>query len=176
VKFNFNDLDDTTRSLMQEEISRAAADGQIYLSTRFNSTGNAHWIQWLTDAAKSHDEHWLAYQIEAHRGMKDFEGKSTPSGGYTVAHVPHTAAETMAEGQFNRFYIAAICRRAIDAGTQTVEVYRARVRQNPRPESVALEGKTLDANELLKQVCDKSKSFGCDLIKPNSGLSIQLRA
>lgn len=174
MKFDFKDLDDATRALMKEEIDLATSNSEVYFSARFNSIGNDNWISWLTEAAQSHDEHWLAYQIEASGGMKDFEGRAKPTGGYTVAHVPHTAAETMAEGQFNRFYIAAVCRRAIDSGQKDVTVYRARQRGEPRPESRALEGTTMDAQSLLDQVRSKNQSFRCELLKPNSGLSVHL--
>jgi len=174
MKFDFTNLDDRTRGLMKEEIATATNNDQIYFSARFNAIGSGSWIEWLTEAAESHDEHWLAYQIEASGGMKDFEGRAKQTGGYTVAHVPHTAAETMAEGQFNRFYIAGVCRRAIEAGQSHVTIYRARHRGDPRPESRALEGITMDAQTLLEQVRSKQAAFGCPMLKPNSGLSIQL--
>lgn len=101
--FNFENLDEKTRSTMLEAISEAEASGNIYFSTRFNDAGNKQWLPLLKEAAESHNEHWLAYQLETKGLMKDFEGAATPSGGYTVKHTPHTAAETMAEGQFNRF-------------------------------------------------------------------------
>ena len=174
MKFNFTNLDEQTRALMKEEIARAADNDEIYFSARFNDIGSSNWVSWLTEAADSHDEHWLAYQIEASGGMKDFEGRAKPTSGYTVAHVPRTAAETMADGQFNRFYIAAVCRRAIEAGQNDVTIYRARHRGEPRPGSIALEGTTTNARALLEQVRGKQTSFGCTLLKPNSGLSIQL--
>lgn len=174
MKFNFTHLDDHTRKLMMEEIARATDNDQIYISTRFNAIGSGKWVAWLTDAAESHDEHWLAYQIEVSGGMTEFEGRAKPSGGYSVAHVPHTAAETIAEGQFNRFYIAGVCRRAIEAGQSHVTIYRARHRGEPRPESTALEGTMTDAQALLEKVRNNQASFGCAMLKPNSGLSVQL--
>jgi len=174
MKFKFNNLDAETRALMKEEIERAIQTNEIYSSTRFNAAGESNWIQWLIQAAEEHDAHWLAYQIEACAGMKDFEGRAKPSGGYTVAHVPHTAAETIAEGQFNRFYIAAVCLRAIGIDKKEVIVYRARQRGEPRPESRELEGASLNAQELLEQVRSKQQSFKCELLKPNSGLSVQI--
>lgn len=74
MKFDFQNLDETTRELMREEIQLASDSGQIYFSARFNETGKANWLQWLLDAAASYDEHWLAYQIEANSAMKDYEG------------------------------------------------------------------------------------------------------
>jgi len=172
LKFSFTKLDPRTRALMVEEISAAQESGQLYFSTRFTASGQQAWPTWLLTAATEHDEHWLEYQIEAAGGMKHLETRAKPKGGYTVAHVPDTAAETLADGQFNRFYIAAVCRRAIEDGKTSVRVYRAKQRGEPRPESVALEGSIRDAAALLREVRDKGLSLQCDLLRPNSGLSV----
>lgn len=140
-KFNFPKLDAKTRALMVEKISTAQGSSKLYYSSRFTSTGQQAWPTWLLTAAKEHDEHWLEYQIEAAGAMKHLETRAKPKGGYTQAHVPDTAAETLADGQFNRFYIAAICRRAIADGKSSVRVYRAKQRGEPRPESRAIGGK-----------------------------------
>jgi hypothetical protein len=175
-KFHFTKLDARTRELMIEEIQTAQAADQLYFSTRFTESGRVQWTEWLLQAAREHDEHWLAYQLEAAAAMKHLETKAKPKGGYTVAHVPDTAAETMAEGQFVRFYIAAICRRAIADGQETITVYRAKHRGEPRPESRALEGTTRSAKQLLEEVRSKDQSLKCDLLRPNSGLSIDTKA
>jgi hypothetical protein len=174
-KFSFTKLDASTRAIMVEEIQKAKTEDQLYFSTRFNESGRAVWPDRLLEAAGGHDEHWLAYQLEADGALKDFEGRARPTGGYTVAHVPHTASGTLADGQFNRFYIAAICRLAIAAGHETVDIYRARHRDEPRAESGLLEGTSRNATRLLEEVRGKNTSLRCDLLKPNSGLSIQLR-
>lgn len=64
MKFNFTKLDQETRTLMIEEICTAEKSSQHYYSRRFTTSGTANWITWLTDAARTQDEHWLAYQIE----------------------------------------------------------------------------------------------------------------
>ncbi len=110
--FNFENLDEKTRGFMLKAIAEAEQSNNIYHSTRFNDDGYAQWLPLLKEAAQEHDEHWLAYQLETHCLMKGLEGSMTPSGGYTIKHVPHTAAATMAEGQFNRFYILGLCKRA----------------------------------------------------------------
>lgn len=171
-KFSFAKLDQRTRALMVEEISTAQGSGQLYYSSRFTASGQQAWPTWLLAAAREHDEHWLEYQIEAAGAMKHLETRAKPKGGYTLAHVPDTAAETLSDGQFNRFYIAAICRRAMEEGKASVRVYRAKQRGEPRPESVALEGSNRDATALLGEVRDKDRSLQCDLLKPNSGLSV----
>jgi len=158
---------------MLEEIKGAEARGDLYFSTRFTAGGVQAWPALLAEAAQTYDEHWLAYQVESRGHMKHLELKAKPSGGYTTAHVPDIAAETLADGQFTRFYIAVVCRRTIEEGKKEVVVYRAKSRGQPRAESVALEGRSFDAASLLAQVRARQGSLDCELLKPNSGLAVE---
>jgi hypothetical protein len=104
------------------------------------------------------------------------EQKRKPKGGFTMAAVPVNAAETMAEGEFNRFYIRALCQRAIDSGIPSLIVYRAKQVQNPRPQSITLEGTSIGARLVLD---DLRAHPGVDTALglppgPNSGLSVRL--
>jgi len=171
-QFNFTKLDQRTRKLMVEEILSAQKSGEIYYSTRFTDLGVQQWPGWLSAAAQNDNEALLAYQIEANGAMKHLETKAKPKGDYTTAHVPDTASETLADGQFNRFYIAAICRRALEDEKSSVLIYRAKDRNAPRTDSINLEGTSRDASALLNEVRNKISSLKCDLLKPNSGLSV----
>jgi hypothetical protein len=173
MAFNFLDLDDKTRRFMVEEVDTATSTGNLYFSKRFNEKGNVRWPSLLREAVADYTEHWLAYQIEAEELMKELEGSHTRLGGYTVKHVPHTAAETLADGQFNRFYILGVCRHALDEGHKMVRVYRAKQSQEPRPESDALIGTSISAQEILDSLRPVQSSLGHQLLKPNSGLSVQ---
>lgn len=172
--FNFKNLDDPTRAAMLEAIDEAERTGDIYFSSRFNEAGKREWPRLLRQAAQEQNEHWLAYQLEASGLMKDFEGAHRPTGRYTTKHVPHTAAETMAEGQFNRFYILGLCRRARREGITHLVVYRARESAAPRPESQSLVGVRLSVDEIEAQLKPTQASFKSPLVKPNSGLSVRL--
>jgi hypothetical protein len=172
--FNFENLDSKTREFMILAIEVAEKTNNIYYSTRFNSNGSQKWVPLLKEAAKQYNEHWLAYQLEANVLMKDFEGAQTPSGGYTIKHVPHTAAETMAEGQFNRFYILGLCKRANAEGITHLEIYRAKNVSEPRPESQALIGTKLSIAEIESQLKVTNNSFKSPLVKPNSGLTVRI--
>lgn len=101
--------------------------------------------------------------------------RKKPKGGFTFADVPVTAHTTMAEGEFNRFYIRAICLRAIDKGQPNVLVYRGRHSDEPRPESERLIGTPISAQKLLS---DLRASPGVDaafgLAKPSSGITVKL--
>lgn len=174
MQFEFWDLDADTRRYMVEEIEAAIRDENLYFSKRFTVDGHAAWPDLLLEAARQHDEHWLAYQLEARPSLKGFEKSRTPSGGYTVKHVPHTAAETMAEGQFNRYYILGLCRRAIANGIREVFVYRAKPVSDPRRESESLIGERLDPTALADEIRPVQQSLEHTLLKPNSGLSVHL--
>lgn len=86
------------------------------------------------------------------------------------------AHEMLAEGEFNRFYIRAICLRAIEDGISEVVVYRAKRVQHARSESERKIGQLVSAEPLLR---DLREHPGADTALglppgPNSGLSIQL--
>lgn len=93
-----------------------------------------------------------------------------------MAQVPVTAPDTLSEGEFNRYYVRGVCRRAIADRVQKVEVYRARHSDNPRQESEALIGKEIDPTALLT---DLRNSQGVEPALgippgPNSGLCVFL--
>ena len=172
--FNFENLDNTTRAAMLEAIEEAERSNNIYYSARFNEDGNRQWLPLLKQAAQEYNEHWLAYQLEASGLMKGFEGAHKPTGGYTIKHVPHTASETMAEGQFNRFYILGLCKRARAEGVSHLIIYRAKERSEHRPESQSLIGTSLPIEEIESQLKEIKASFNSQLVKPNSGISVKL--
>jgi len=174
MPFTFQDLDETTREYMAQEITLASSAGNLYFSRRFTAQGKEEWPRLLLKAALDRDEHWLAYQLETQGLMTGLENSRTPSGGYTVKHVPHTAAETIAEGQFNRYYILGLCARAVAEGIARVRVYRAKPVANARPESAALIGTGFDPSSLAAQIRPVEASLRHELLKPNSGLSVQI--
>jgi hypothetical protein len=86
------------------------------------------------------------------------------------------AHEMLAEGEFNRFYIRAVCLRAIKEGTSEVIVYRAKIVEHARAESEQKIGQRIAAETLLR---DLRAHPGIDTALglppgPNSGLSAQL--
>jgi hypothetical protein len=172
--FQFENLDDATRSSMLEAIEESESTGNIYYSARFNPDGRNQWLTLLKQAVQQFNEHWLAYQLEFNRLMNNLESAARPSGGYTLRHVPHTAAETMAEGQFNRFYILGLCKRARAEGITHLEIYRAKEPSKPRPKSQALIGTLLSIDEIESQLKVKEASLNSQLVQPNSGLCVKL--
>jgi hypothetical protein len=177
MALNLLNLDNHTRSLMLEEIDRDIKAQKLYISPRLSATGERDYPNLLITAARDYDDTWLAAEIRSPGRLNPTEQRAARSGfGHTTAKVPITAAETMAEGEFNRFYIRGICRRAISDGQSTVTIYRAKSVTNPRPQSVQLEGQSLNAQALLD---DLRLHTGIDTVLglppgPNSGLSAKL--
>ena len=104
-----------------------------YYSSRLIEEGRKQWLTLLKQAASAYNNTWLAFQLEDNQLLRDFEGAQKPSSGYSIKHVPNNAAETFAEGQFNRFYILGLCKLAKSKSVPELIVYRAKETKNPRP-------------------------------------------
>lgn len=173
---NYENLDKRTREFMIKELELDISNGKLYISTRLNPVGKANWANILREAIQNFNDDWLADQLRNRGYMRTHEEKRTPSGGATIAKVPVTAMETLAEGEFNRFYARGLCARAIEDRIPDVEVYRGKRVHRPRPVSEAMIGKRIAAKALLE---DLRKSQGVEpALKippgPNSGLTIRL--
>lgn len=173
--FTFHHLDDRTRELMREEAGRDQAANVLYFGEWLSPEGRAAYPGLLLAAIANGDEQTLSSSLVG-RFVATYQ-KRKPKGGFTTAKVPVTAPTSLAEGEFNRFYSRAVCRRAIDDGIQEVVVYRAKMVANPRSISIAMVGTRLNAEALLD---DLRTHIGVDTalkLPPgvNSGLSVRLR-
>ncbi len=90
--------------------------------------------------------------------------------------IPENAPETIAEGAFNRYYIRALARRALEDRIPALVIYRAKPVAQPRPESEALVETTIDPAALLEDL----RAHTADRPElgvpagPGSGLSVRL--
>jgi hypothetical protein len=171
---NYLNLDDITRKLMINELEIDVEKNNVYLSNRLSATGRARYILTLKDSFESSNDSSLAAQIR--QGYLNPTEQRKTKNGYTTAKVPITAADTLAEGEFNRYYIRGLCRRIIENETGKLVVYRAKSVNNPRPESEMMIGKTIDPRTLL---ADLRTHTGVDTVLglpagPNSGLSLKI--
>jgi hypothetical protein len=168
--------DAQTRGYMAAEIKADIAATRLYLSNRLNGRGRADYAQLLQQAAEGRDDSWLANELRSNGGLNEMEERRKPKGGTTMVRVPVTAPETLAEGEFNRFYIRGLCLRALAAGIPDLIIYRAKEVDIPRAESVAKIGHRVPAQALL---ADLRANPGVDTALglppgPNSGLSARL--
>lgn len=167
---NYLSLDDITRKLMLEEFKYDIDCENCYTSKRFHEVGRKCYIEIMPQHILEGTDDSLASALKANDCFNSHEPR-----GANMVKVPVTAAQTFAEGEFNRFYIRGVCLRAINEGRE-IEVYRARTSGSPRPESEALIGRKMNPSALLKDLRD-NKGFETALglpPGPNSGLSIKM--
>lgn len=172
----YENLDQQTREFMLKELELSISNGSLYISSRLNEQGRSNWEYLLREAIKNNDDTWLASQLRKQNYLKSEEERHLSGGRTTIARVPTTAADTLAEGEFNRFYSRGLCARALASGVLEVEVYRGKEVQQPRPESETKIGNRFAAGELLE---DLRKSKGVEPALgippgPNTGITIKL--
>lgn len=170
----FENLDKETRDLMLLEMENDIKLGELYFSKHFNDIGKQIYPDLLKASIKDGDTETLANSIIQNNCLKDKTERKTKSG-ISMVSVPKNAHETLAQGEFNRFYMRAVCRKAIKENRE-VQVYRGRHSNKPRTASTALIGKNLNPQTLLD---DLKVNIGTDTALglppgPNSGLTIKL--
>jgi hypothetical protein len=173
---NYKNLDEKTRKFMLEELEMDIANSNLYISLRLNPAGKSKWTELLRQAIKSYSDDWLASQLIG--CMNLYEERKTRTGKIIRPKVPVTAPDTLAEGEFNRFYARGLCARALSEGISEVIVYRGKRVMQPRQESEAMIGKRISAKDLLEDL-RKSESKGVEPALgipsgPNSGITICL--
>lgn len=174
MAFSFSNLDADVRKQMLNEVNDDVQNSKLYQSKRLSPGKENDWIDMLREAVKAHDESWLANEIRRRNLLVSHEQRATKNGTSIVA-VPATAPETLAEGEFNRFYARGLCRQILAENGSEVEVYRGKPASSPRVESQALIGKRMNAKALL---ADLRSKLGVDTAMglppgPNSGLTIK---
>ena len=168
-------LDEQTRKAMLEEVDYDTKNGLLYFSPRLSDFGRNEYPQLLVKSISDGNDSTLAESLR-HGCFNSTETRKKPKGGTTQAKIPSTAPDTLAEGEFNRFYIRALCRIVIDTGKGQLKVCRVRHSANPRPESEMKIGQVVDAALLLEDI---KNNIGIDTFLgipagPNSGLGVEL--
>jgi hypothetical protein len=174
MALNLTNLDEVTRKYMLKEVLQDILHDALYIGDRLTQEGREAYPQLLIEAVTNNDDDWLANSLRAGGYIAVSELRRKPTGGYTSVKVPVTAAATLAEGEFNRFYMRGLCLRAIEAGIDAVVVYRAKEVQQARPESEAMLNTTVSAKYLLEDLTANTGTFTTLPPGPNSGLSVCL--
>ncbi len=169
----FANLDRATRALMVEEIASDVSGRGPYLSNYLTDEGKARWPALLQEAADNGSDDALGAALNRHRCFRENAERRTKNG-VTMVAVPYNAAQTLAESQFNMYYMRALARRAM-VEHRSLVVYRAKETEKHRPESDAMLGTALDPQkvlDVLRSTLGVEPSIGIPL--PNSGLSVRL--
>jgi len=165
--FNFLDLNDNIRKHMINEIELDISKNKLFISDRLTEEGKMKFPSLLSETVQSSSEAELTLKIS--NLIKETEivnGKESK--------VPKNAASLLAQGEFNRFYIRAICLEALKKGGKNVEIYRGRQSSWARPESELKIGNQLNANDLLEDLRTNIGTTPKILPEVNSGLTVKL--
>jgi len=174
MPLQYENLDPATRRYALAEFESDLTNGTFHISERLRPEAVAEYQRLLQEALRYYDDRWL--EEHASELLVESESRRTRSGGTTTAKVPQMAGRLLAEGDFNRFYMRGVARRAIDESRQIIEVYRARLSIEPRPESAQLEGSRVPAAEVLDHLRGplSPNPAVAPLGRTNSGLSVRL--
>jgi hypothetical protein len=177
MALSYCDLDASTRPLMLEELAADASSRTMQPSKWLTEAGRTHWPELMRRAINEGNDATLARDIRLH-GYLELYLIHHRNGRPYRSRVPYTAADTLADCEFNHYYCRAVCRRSLDGGNGLVEVYRAKSVRDPRPRSQQIIGALVDAQKLLDDL--RAHPGGLDAALevpagPNSGLSVKLR-
>ena len=169
---NLVELNEATRVLMLDELQMDQERGELYISKRLSQAGRGQYPQLLHDALAGGTPATLAEDL---RQPGVLNASLVRRDGRLQA-MPSNAPDMLAEGEFNRFYVRAVCRLALDEGLTEVLVYRAKHVAEARADSERRVGVYLDATQLLD---DLRQNVGAQAALgvpngPNSGLSVRL--
>jgi hypothetical protein len=167
------ELNERVRELMLEEFELDLAADKIFKNPRVLPEFRDGYALLLRAAVESGSPESLAAAVNSHRILKKTETRNV-RGSEITAKVPSNAAILLAEGEFKKYYMRAICRIAMDDGVSKVEIYRAKPVREERSESGGLVGSLVDAHLLLEDLRKEDANDEHRLLAPNSGLSVRL--
>lgn len=172
---HYLELDRDTRRFMQEELERDLQGGTLVLSERLSRRGQDDFVTLLRQAVDDPNgsDEALARQLGSGGRIEAFEpqrGQSRRIGRVKMASDAH---EVLAEYEFNRLYMRAICLRALAQGEMQVRVYRARAAVSQKHRSAHLEDRLLPAAAVLEDLRrNAGRETRIGLGRPRSGLSL----
>lgn len=191
--FNLVNLEEV-RNEMVSEIQADIESDSLYKSPRLTQQGIDKFTVALLEAAKSKTPEQFAKSIgredfkgydsvrpkgygkQRHKQLNSRERQPRPHGkGMRQQRIPKNAGQLLCQSEFNKYYMRAVCVKAISQGQAFVTVYRARPLRKPTLSSTAAIGKSINALELLEclRTGANTKSLGLPS-HPNSGISVKL--
>ena len=172
---NFENLTEEVRQLMVDEIEMDISQEKLYPSPRLTPDGILQYPSLLIQAAAQADPNWLEGRLNMLALIKAREQRRSGKGNVSMVKVPHTAAQTLAEGEFNYYYVRGLCAYAIQNEIEALQVYRAKAVRNPRSSSIAKTGKLLPSKQLLADLRLNHLDAVLGIrAGPNSGLSVRI--
>lgn len=173
-------LDDITRQYMLQEIEYDLKRDVFPPDLDFlTEQGEKDWEYLVRQAVESYNSDWLGEQLKQnertkHSIVKMVLVKRKSGRPYHRRQKTKLPPTDLADSEFNRLYIRAVCQRTIDESRKWVQVYRAKSVR--KPVSNHKIGQLISAQELLDDLREnigRDTRFGIPS-NPRSGISVKL--
>lgn len=170
----YENLDSVTRRYMLDEYYL----GNHYQSKYLNDNGVIQWPNLLRTAICEHDDKWLEKELYENRLFRNKVYQRRGTKQILVSIDTKWHSQVLAEGEFNRYYLRGISKRAIEEGIPYLEIYRGKQVKTPRNESSHKIGQLIDPHRLLTEL-RKSDFVNGDIgivsSGPGSGLTAKFK-
>ena len=153
------------RDAMIKEVDLDVSANQLYISSRLTQVGRVEYLSRLKAAIQNHDDSWFAstlskfIQLTELRGMREVK-------------VPKTASLTLAQGEFNLYYMRGLCNYAVSNLIDELQVCRFKTVRHARRTSSNVIGTHISAYDTLTDLRKPYSQRISPLSKPNSGLTL----
>jgi hypothetical protein len=173
--FDYEPVPPGLRRLMLDELQHEVSNKNLYINPLLKPDAAAVYLQQLVAAVEAGSPESFAAALDK---ISPFQAEQTylRQGRSVTAKLPANYALTLAAGEFNRYYIRAVCRQAIEQGAPAVEIYRAKAVSTPRQTADERIGRRIDPQTLLADLRQTNfeRPSEYDLGAPNSGLSVRI--
>ncbi|MCW5838778.1 MAG: hypothetical protein KIT29_02585 [Anaerolineales bacterium] len=172
--FDYEPVPAELRTLMLDELQYDAEHHSLYLNPLLKPDSTAIYLPLLLAALEAGTSQSFGEALAA-ADLLLAEHRYLRQGRQVTARLPANYAHTVAAGEFNRYYMRAVCRDAIQQGAPAVELYRAKAVSTPRHSADERIGRRVAPDALLADLrqtnFEQPSQYG--LGAPNSGLSIR---
>lgn len=173
--FDYEPVPADLRTLMLDELQHDVEHSALYINPLLKSDGAAAYLPLLLGALEAGTPESFAQALEEAQ-LLQAQQTYTRQGREVTAKLPANYALTLAAGEFNRYYMRAVCRAAIQQAVPAVEIYRAKAVATPRQTADERIGRRLPPDAVLADLrqtnFEQPSQYG--LGAPNSGLSIRI--
>jgi len=165
-KYSFKNDNEETKQLMMREFLDDCSNGRVYFGERLKKSKQVIYQDLFKQAIENMDLESFVIKLYDSEFWEEFE---VDKNGVQKKINTERAAIILAEGEFNRLYIRAVC-LAAEEKKQKVTIYRFRDSKTPDPVSEAKIGTSYDPKTIYDDV--KNNLETKYLPRPSSGISI----
>lgn len=168
-------LDATTREFMLKEVNFDIQTDKVFISDKLNQTGREKYTELLISSITNGNDVTFSKSLQYGCLDKIYQYINTKGTLKTIT-MPANTAESIAESEFNRYYIRGLCRRTINDGKMSVQIYRASLTKHTKQKAEEKVGQVANAATLLFDL-RRNLNLTCYLgiaFDSNTGLSVRL--